>query len=117
MGHRQLGSYPVSDQVLLGQLALQGRFVPAPSAAPGTSSALRVRLHEGSAGHGLGTGDHAAVHRTSFPDTAPGGLLRWRASRCRRTWEVLARASATPAQRRTLHATHVRASARELLPV
>lgn len=113
----QLGSYPMSDQVLLGQLAVQGPFVE--TGAPGTTRppTLRIRLHAGSAGHGIGTGDYAAVHRTFFPDTVPHGLLRWRTSRYRRMWDVLARAGTTPAQRRTLHASYVRASARELLPV
>ena len=107
----QLGSYPASDQVLLGQLLLRGRFVEV------ATSSLHVRLHEASAGHGIGTGDYAAVHRTFFPDTPPESLLRWRATRYAKMWDVLRSAANSSAQRRALRARYARASARELLPV
>ena len=106
----QLGSYPCSDQVLLGQLLLQGRFVEV------STPSLRVRLHEASAGHGIGTGDYAAVHRTFFPDTPPAHLLRWRTTRYRKMWSVLRAAGRDSAQRRALHARYARASVVELLP-
>nr|WP_281372859.1 glycosyltransferase family 2 protein [Kineococcus aurantiacus] len=107
----QLGSYPCSDHVLLAQLLLRGRFVEVPRRS------LHVRLHEASAGHGIGTGDYAAVHRTFFPGTEPGNLLRWRASRYRRMWEVLDRTDASRAQRTSLRARYATTSVRGLLPV
>ena len=107
----QLGSYPCSDQVLLGQLLLRGRFVEVPTPS------LHVRLHESSAGHGIGTGDYAAVHRTFFPDRAPANLLRWRATRHHRMWNVLRAAASSSAQRRALRVRYARASALQLLPL
>ena len=106
----QLGSYPSSDQVLLGQLLLQGRFVEVPRRS------LHVRLHEASAGHGIGAGDYAAVHRTFFPGTPPRNLLRWRATRYRKMWDVLERASTSRAELRALRVRYARSSALELLP-
>jgi glycosyltransferase involved in cell wall biosynthesis len=107
----QLGSYPSSDQVLLGQLLLRGRFVEVPTRS------LHVRLHEASAGHGLGTGDYAAVHRTFFPDTPPQNLLRWRATRHSKMWDVLRAAADSSAQRRALRVRYAKATALQLLPV
>lgn len=107
----QLGSYPCSDHVLLGQLLLQGRFVEV------ENRSLHIRLHEGSAGHGIGTGDYAAVHRTFFPGVEPANLLRWRTTRYRNMWDVVRRAAPTAGQARSLRARYARASARELLPL
>ncbi|PRY17440.1 glycosyltransferase family 2 protein [Kineococcus rhizosphaerae] len=106
----QLGSYPSSDHVLLAQLLLRGRFVEVPRRS------LHVRLHEASAGHGIGTGDWAAVHRTFFPGVEPENLLRWRTTRYRRMWDVLERAGSSRSQRVALQAHYARTSARVLLP-
>jgi len=107
----QLGSYPCSDHVLLGQLLLRGRFLEVPQRS------LHVRLHDASAGHGIGTGDYAAVHRTFFPGVEPANLLRWRTTRYRKMWDVVKRAAGSPAQVRELRARYAKASARELLPI
>jgi hypothetical protein len=110
----QLGSYPCSDQVLLGQLLLRGRFVEVPTPS------LHVRLHASSAGHGIGTGDYAAVHRTFFPDGPAGAssdLLRWRATRYRKMWDVLRGAADSSSQRRALRVRYAKASALQLLPL
>ncbi|MFD0483825.1 glycosyltransferase family 2 protein [Kineococcus sp. GCM10028916] len=110
-GTDQLGSYPCSDQVLLGQLLLRGRFVEV------ATPSLHVRLHEASAGHGIGTGDYAAVHRTFFPDNPPANLLRWRATRYRKMWDVLRDAASSSSQRLALQARYAKGSAIQLLPI
>jgi glycosyltransferase involved in cell wall biosynthesis len=67
-----VGSYPMADQVFLLELALQGRFVEV------DPQALQIRIHDASAGSGIGSGDWAAVFRTFYPDRAPSNLVRFR---------------------------------------
>ena len=95
----------------LRQLLLRGRFVEV------ATPSLHVRLHEASAGHGIGTGDYAAVHRTFFPDNPPANLLRWRATRYRKMWDVLRDAASSSSQRLALQARYAKGSAIQLLPI
>ncbi|MPQ97966.1 glycosyltransferase [Modestobacter sp. I12A-02628] len=103
-----LGSYPSSDDVLLAELAVQGQL-----AETGRHS-LSIRLHAGSAGHGIGTGDHRAVHRTFFPDAAARSLALWRRRRFPAMLAVLGRADLPADRRRALQARYLRACWRGL---
>lgn len=107
-----LGSYPMSDGVLLAELALQGTFRELER--PG----LSIRLHAGSAGYGISTGDYARVWPTFHPGRpvlSSRLLFAWRVQVYLRHVQVLAQAATNRRERIVLPAGYLGAKARRAL--
>jgi len=106
----RLGSYPRSDRVLLTQLAALGGFRELPDVTQ------HIRIHDDSAGSGIGARDYARVWPTFHPGRPlPRTLLPWRAKVHFAQARALAAGAGTPARAVRLWTGYVRSNPRQLL--
>jgi glycosyltransferase involved in cell wall biosynthesis len=104
-----MGDYPSSDAVLLAELARQGQFREL------TEPGLQIRLHDGSAGWAIGTGEFRRVWPTFHPDRpvpSTPRLLAWSMTVHPRLLAVLASAPGGRRHRMGLSASYAAALAR-----